>query len=272
MERLINRRQQGDLGEASAIEWLTRIGATVLIPFGHSPDYDLVAEFDSRLIRIQVKTCTCVTIRQDGGRRFAVHIATNGGNRSWTGVAKRFDSDRVDYLFALVGDGRRWFIPAGAIEGATNISLGGLKYSEFEIKPGLPIHEIVYGDQRSASRIDSGRGSAGVGEPGWTVNSVALPEWVRIPPPPSGSPTSPESGPSSSLDLRTTAQTRISANHQVTIPRRPFAAADLSTGDRIRVVPDGRGRVILERIESRSEPLTLLPPHGDSGNPYARED
>ena len=43
-ERLINRRQQGDLGEASAIEWLTSVGAMVLIPFGHSPNYDLVAE------------------------------------------------------------------------------------------------------------------------------------------------------------------------------------------------------------------------------------
>ena len=44
MHRLINRRLQGDLGEASAIEWLTRQGATVSLPVGHSPDYDLIAE------------------------------------------------------------------------------------------------------------------------------------------------------------------------------------------------------------------------------------
>ena len=44
MERLINRRQQGDLGEASAIECLTRQGAAVSVPVGHSPDYDLVAD------------------------------------------------------------------------------------------------------------------------------------------------------------------------------------------------------------------------------------
>ena len=61
-ERLINRRQQGDLGEASAIEWLTRVGATVSIPFGHSPDYDLVAEVDGRLYRVQVKTTTVFRI------------------------------------------------------------------------------------------------------------------------------------------------------------------------------------------------------------------
>jgi hypothetical protein len=38
VDRLINRRQQGDLGEVSAIEWLTRQGATVSAPLGHSPD------------------------------------------------------------------------------------------------------------------------------------------------------------------------------------------------------------------------------------------
>ncbi len=58
MDRLINRRQQGDLGEASAIEWLTRQGARVSTPLGHSPDYDLIAEFGERLLRVQVKTST----------------------------------------------------------------------------------------------------------------------------------------------------------------------------------------------------------------------
>ena len=56
MDRLINRRQQGDLGEASAIEWLTRQGATVFTPLGHSPDYDLIADSDGRFMRVQVKT------------------------------------------------------------------------------------------------------------------------------------------------------------------------------------------------------------------------
>ncbi|MGH2961160.1 MAG: group I intron-associated PD-(D/E)XK endonuclease [Solirubrobacterales bacterium] len=57
--RAINRRQQGDLGEASAIEWFSRLGAMILLPFGHSPDFDLVVELEGRLLRIQVKTSTC---------------------------------------------------------------------------------------------------------------------------------------------------------------------------------------------------------------------
>ena len=59
MERLINRRQQGDLGEASAIEWFTRAGAVVSTPLGHSPDYDLIADFGDRPLRVQVKTSVC---------------------------------------------------------------------------------------------------------------------------------------------------------------------------------------------------------------------
>jgi hypothetical protein len=37
-------RAQGDLGEASAIEWLAGAGARVYIPFGHSPDFVHVAD------------------------------------------------------------------------------------------------------------------------------------------------------------------------------------------------------------------------------------
>src|SRR3954451_18555845 len=144
MERLINRRQQGDLGEASAIEWLTRMSATILLPLGHSPDYDLVADANGRLLRIQVKTSTSATRTPDGHARHAVSLATRGGNRSWNGIAKRLDPSRADYLFVLTGGGRRWFIPTAALEAANAISLGGPKYSEYEIDQTAPIDPIVY--------------------------------------------------------------------------------------------------------------------------------
>jgi hypothetical protein len=41
-------RDQGDLGELSAMEWLVSQGARVYIPLFHSPDVDLVAEFEDR--------------------------------------------------------------------------------------------------------------------------------------------------------------------------------------------------------------------------------
>ena len=52
---------------------------------------------------------------------------------------KLLDPSRFDYLFVLVGDGRRWFIPAGRVEGGTALCLGGPKYGEFEVERGDPI-------------------------------------------------------------------------------------------------------------------------------------
>jgi PD-(D/E)XK endonuclease len=57
-ERAVNRRVQGDIGELSAMEWLTSKGALVWLPFTHSPHVDLMGEFEDGLIRVQVKTST----------------------------------------------------------------------------------------------------------------------------------------------------------------------------------------------------------------------
>jgi hypothetical protein len=127
-------RRQGDAGELSAMMWLASHGATVAIPVGHSPDYDLTADFGDRLVRVQVKTSSCWT-----GRRWTVSLATRGGNQSWTGLVKRLDPTRCDALFVHVGDGRRWYIPAAALECTSGLTLGGPKYAKFEVERGDPL-------------------------------------------------------------------------------------------------------------------------------------
>jgi hypothetical protein len=131
-------RLQGDIGEATAIAWLTRAGFGVWIPLGHSPDADLIAQRDDRLFRVQVKTST--VLRND---RFEVSLSTKGGNRSWSGRVKEIDSSRYDYLFVLVADGRQWFIPAKEIEARTTLLLGGPKYAAFEV-----VHGTMFDEQR----------------------------------------------------------------------------------------------------------------------------
>jgi hypothetical protein len=91
-------------------------------------------EKDGQLHRVQVKTCT-----RRHNNRWHVSVCTRGGNRSWNGLVKRLDCSRCDYLFVLVGDGRRWFIPADALGGGTAINLGGPKYAPFEVERGEPI-------------------------------------------------------------------------------------------------------------------------------------
>jgi PD-(D/E)XK endonuclease len=114
-----------------AAAWLLEQGHGVYIPFGHSPDVDLVAEIDGRLVRVQVKSC-----RRRFHKRWQVQLCTRGGNQSWNGTVKLMDSSRCDYLFVAVADGRRWFIPSVAIGGGTAINLGGPKYAEYEVEPG----------------------------------------------------------------------------------------------------------------------------------------
>jgi PD-(D/E)XK nuclease superfamily protein len=146
----MHSREQGDLGELSALEWLVSAGAHVYIPFGHSPDCDLVADMDGRLVRVQVKTSRFFV-----KARWKVQLSTRGGNRSWTGVVKRFSPERADYLFVHVADGRRWFIPSHEIEGETSICVGGPKYAGFEVEPGHPFPANV-GDQTLSSDTPGG--------------------------------------------------------------------------------------------------------------------
>jgi PD-(D/E)XK endonuclease len=250
-------RQQGDLGEAAAIEWLTRIGGCVAFPLFHSPDYDVVADLSGRLLRIQVKTSRRTA---SGTHHYQVQLATSGGNQSWTGVIKTFDRAKVDFLFVLVGDGRRWFIPAAEIEGKRAISLGGDKYSEFQVGHTAPFDH----GGPSPSKLGDPWGGAGVGEPGQTVNLVAMPEWVRFPPPPP--PPLPGGESSSGHGPSAVGRTKMSKHHQVAVPRAVATASGIQPGDRFRVESDGIGRFVMTRVEEYTERhlKQLALPGGDS--------
>ncbi len=130
----LSPRQQGDLGELSAIAWFGSQGCGVFYPIGHSPDCDLIVDNGSILQRVQVKTTT-----QWRGHRWEVTLCTRGGNQSWNGLVKHFSAARCDSLFVAVADGRCWFIPAEAVSGGSGIVLGGPKYAVYEVEPGRPL-------------------------------------------------------------------------------------------------------------------------------------
>jgi hypothetical protein len=246
------------------MEWLARQGALVWSPLGHSPDVDLIAEFDERLLRVQVKTSTYRLTTPDDGERWAVSIATNGGNQSWQGTTKQFDAHRADYLFVLVGDGRCWFIPAAIVEASRRLSLGGTKYSEFEVERGKPIEHLVYaGDNPHSS--DQMPGECLSGQKEQTVNLPAMPTQVRILPPPSSkSPTSLGDvvGDITKTErkLGRSGHTRLRQKRQATIPKNPCIEAGLKVGDRMRVHADGPGRLIIERVAGDRPFDRLSPP------------
>ena len=233
-------RQQGDIGELSAMEWLASKGADIYIPVGHSPDIDVIAMIDGRILRIEVKTST---YRNDAGR-WHVMIATRGGNQSWTGLVKRFKPDRCDFLFIHVGDGRRWFIPSRVIEGSTGLSLGGPKYAAFEIEAGRPLETSV----QNPGLESNAPGEYRSGQTGCPVKALAQPSEVRILPPPLASsrqikPTNYERKPGQR------GEALINQKRRITIPQRPFFEAGFANGGRVRVRADGLGRILIEQIE-----------------------
>jgi len=116
------------------MQWLNGQGYKIWLPLGHSPNVDMIAEDDDeQMLRVQVKTTT----RFERGR-WHVMLCTRGGNQSWSGTVALFSASRCDRLFVLVGDGRRWFIPAIDVTGGQGILLGGPKYERFEVEPGRP--------------------------------------------------------------------------------------------------------------------------------------
>jgi PD-(D/E)XK endonuclease len=131
---MLTPREQGDIGELFAMYWLASKGAHVAVPVGCSAHWDLMAELDGRPVRVQVKTSRCFV-----SGRWDVTLCTRGGNRSWNGLVKHLDASRYDFLFVLVADGRRWFIPSSRVEGRSGLRLGGRKYAEFEVERGDPI-------------------------------------------------------------------------------------------------------------------------------------
>jgi hypothetical protein len=130
------------------MEWFASQGALICFPVGHSPDWDFIAVLEDRPTRVQVKTSIAFRLK-----RWDITVCTRGGNQSWNRVIKRFDAERCDYLFAVVGDGRRWCIPSEAIKGRTHVLLGGPKYAEFEVEPGRPLPPRTA--EESASTIAS---------------------------------------------------------------------------------------------------------------------
>jgi PD-(D/E)XK endonuclease len=128
------------------MQWLVDQGASVAIPIGHSPHWDLVADLDGNVLRVQVKTSA---YWRNG--RWEIAVCTKGGNQSWNGLVKQLDSARYDYLFVHVADGRRWFIPSSEVGGRNAIRLGGPKYASFEIDGGPPLLGPVAGRKANAA-------------------------------------------------------------------------------------------------------------------------
>ena len=125
-----NTKKQGDVGLGVAIGCFASQGHTVCLPLTDSQDYDLVVDMEENLHKIQVKTTTA---KSRGKRGYDVHLSTQGGNQSWSGVIKKFDSEKVDFVFVVTESGDQYLIPSDKINGTQIITVGNQAYNEFRV-------------------------------------------------------------------------------------------------------------------------------------------
>jgi hypothetical protein len=85
-------KRKGDLAELKVAADLIDRGCRLSIPFGEDCDYDLIADYEGRLHRVQVKY-----VRSDGRTiivRCRSHSLTNGKVR----VVKHYTASTVDWI------------------------------------------------------------------------------------------------------------------------------------------------------------------------------
>jgi hypothetical protein len=131
-----NTKKQGDVGMGVAIGYFASQGLTVCVPLTDSQDYDLVVDIDEKLQKIQVKT---TTQKSRGKTGYDVQLKVSGGNRSWSGICKRFDPTKVDYVFVLTAAGDQYLIPSSKVNGTCAIIVGNQAYKEFLVDSKVPI-------------------------------------------------------------------------------------------------------------------------------------
>ena len=86
-------KQIGNIGEAKVLSEFVRLGVPVYLPFGDNEKADLIAEFNDKLNRIQVKTSQKII---DGDKvRFSLVSSTV---HRQNGVKHIYTDDEIDYF------------------------------------------------------------------------------------------------------------------------------------------------------------------------------
>ena len=126
-----NSKKQGDAGLGQAIAYFTMKGYDVALPLTDSADWDLIAEIDGVLKRVQIKTSS--QISESGVMMFNANV--NGGNRT-SSSKKLIPEQQWDLIFLhhLV-TGKQALIPKQALTTKGQINLGSsqCKYKDFMI-------------------------------------------------------------------------------------------------------------------------------------------
>jgi len=113
----MNSKDKGNIGEAILLAELTKRQIQVAIPFGDNARYDLIAEFNGKLNKIQIKYCGQITENNS----FICPCASSA-NHTTNKHLSTYEND-VDYMaFYLVPIDKTLLVPIEKIVGKKTIT------------------------------------------------------------------------------------------------------------------------------------------------------
>ena len=105
MEEL-QSKQKGNLTELQCITAFYELGYSVSIPYGENSRYDLIADIEGKLIKIQVKTSSI-----KNGNAEAIEFSCRSSRINSTGtINTRYTKSEIDY-FATYWDNQCYLVP-----------------------------------------------------------------------------------------------------------------------------------------------------------------
>ena len=88
----MNPKTIGNIGEAKVLSKFAEYGISVYIPFGDNEKSDLIAEFDGKLNKIQVKT----SIKAENGKITFDLTSAQSNSKTWS--RHIYTKDEIDYF------------------------------------------------------------------------------------------------------------------------------------------------------------------------------
>jgi|TARA_R100000808_G_scaffold7945_5_gene22797 hypothetical protein len=118
----------GDRGELLVAYELLNCGWNVSFPFGDNSHYDIIAERDGRVRRIQVKCTEKLITTSPGGPRYLFNVSYGSSKK------EKYNTTDVDFIVCCALSGKRfWVIPVASVKGKTlKIFLEGKTYEKYE--------------------------------------------------------------------------------------------------------------------------------------------
>lgn len=114
----MNSKDKGNIGEAIALSEFIKRGVQVSIPFGDNARYDLIADFNNKLNRIQVKYCNQAISENNSIYCPCASSTNHTTNKHYT----TYKNDIDYFVFYLVAWNKTLIVPIEIIEDKKTIA------------------------------------------------------------------------------------------------------------------------------------------------------